>query len=414
MKILFVSSLYPPFARGGGELSTHYLARALVERGHEVVVLCQSPSSHQHDTADVFEGVHVRRLNLPLGAKPLLEQRHARKLARHIAPMVTNEKFDIVHAHDFRAAQVLSEITVPGRIVTVRDYAQICGSPNNLRADGATCRGCTSLAEVWQNQAVVEASWWRKPFRMWQYRYNIAYRLSSFRVFKQHVYISQAQQVEVARIQDLTGIATHVIYNPLPPEFIAQPVKQSVNETILYVGRLQKYKGVDLLLEAFRQISAEQPNVHLRLVGEGEHKAQYERDVARWGLQYRVTFTGHLPFDRLRQLYDESSIVVAPHVWVEPFGRTVVEAMARESLVIAANVGGPAEIIQDGKTGLLFERGSVDSLVTSLQQVLHMKRLDRREIERKARQWTIAELAPVKIAEQYEKVYEQVKSIQTS
>jgi len=428
MKLLFLSSLYPPETKGGGEISTHLIAQGLVQRGHEIHVLCQG----EQETTEELDGVRVRRLPLPFTAKPLFERRHARKLAMGIEPYIRGfiekntsplpspilgegaaSRTDdwLVHAHDFRMTQVIAELIELGvvpkerAITTVRDYAQICGSPNNLLVDGSACDDCHSILNVMRNKAVVEAPLIRKPFRIWQYRYSINYRLSSFRAVPRHVYISNAQRDRIASIQDLQEIETTIIYNPVATEYLEEPLVEGVKNTLLYVGTIDSYKGVGLLLEAFKELAAENPDVQLKLVGEGALKSHYERLVEQWGLQYRITFAGRQPWDRLRKTYDEASVLVAPHLWLEPFGRTVVEAMARGKIVVAADAGGPGEVIKDGVMGLLFESGSSDALLEKMREALKLDSYQQREIGRAAHEWVKGHLMVDGIAKQYERVY---------
>lgn len=405
MKILFISALYPPQTRGGGELSTHYIAQGLINRGHEVRVITGGDEPSQYEVG----GVPVKRLALNLAAKPLLEARYSRKMARRIAGAVPGmDEYDVVHAHDFRSALALSELGAKGAAVTVRDYAQICGSPNNLLADDTVCPGCSSLLVAMKNKAVAEAPLYRKPFRTWQYWWNVDYRKAAFRKFARHVYISWAQLEETRRQQNMDGIEARVIYNPVQEDFLRQPAERAVDETILYVGTLGSYKGVKLLLEAFREVARTNTNAHLKIIGDGEKKREYEQFAAQCGLQYRVKFAGRVEWDRMRQEYDSATVIAAPHIWIEPFGRTVAEGMARGKIVVSANAGGPAELIKDGVTGLLFERGSKEALAQRLSDALRMKELDRREMGRAAREWAATYLNQNEIARQYEEVYESI------
>lgn len=414
MRILFLSSLYPPHIKGGGEISTHYIAQGLLERGHDVEVIT-SGNKREETTLD---GVSVSRLPLPLSAKPLFERRHSTFIAANLLKEIRSRKrYDIIHCHDFRTALALAELrptfaadgeTAPSLIVTARDYAQICGTTNALLWDGSRCT--CSWKDVWSTHRVVEASWGRKPFRAWQYWYNIAYRKQAFRCFPAQIFISHAQQHEIALQQDLQGIQTRVIYNPVPPQYLQRPMLDSVHGNVLYVGTVEMYKGVGLLLDAWMRITRRLPHVHLKIVGDGAQRRLYERQVERWGLHYRTTFSGRIPWDRLQRVYDEASVVVAPHIWVEPFGRTVAEAMARGRLVVAANVGGPAELIMSSTSGLLFERGSVDDLARQLTAALTMGKLEKLAIQRIARLWAREHLNLKLIAQQHEEFYQEMIS----
>jgi alpha-maltose-1-phosphate synthase len=402
MKLLFLSSLYPPMTKGGGELSTHYLAQGLTTRGHEVQVIAEG-TTKERTTVD---GVAVHRVPLPLTAKPLLEQRHARKMAAALKAEVGDlAHYDVIHAHDFRTAQILSELDVPHAVVTARDYAQICGTTNNMLASGMPGDCCRWSTIFTNNTRVVEASLLRKPFRVWQYKYNLSYRLSSFRKFKHQIFISHAQQKEIAKKQNLDGIHTAVIYNPVSSDYLNQPLASGNLKSVLYVGTVEFYKGVELLLHAWQELIREIPDLKLTIVGDGAQRIYYEEFIKQNGLAENVMFTGRVAWDALRTHYDEAGVIVAPHLWIEPFGRTVVEAMARGKVVVAANVGGPAEILKDNETGLLFERGSVEALITRLRQVLTMEVSRKEHIQLSAHAWAKNNLTIDTIAQQYENFY---------
>ncbi len=404
MKILFISGLYPPRAKGGGELSTHLIARGLIGLGHEVRVITEG----SEDRDEEYEGVRVLYRQVSLTAKPLWERRYARRQARKLTGYMEKlDGFDVAHAHDFRSAQVLSEMELDNAVVTVRDYAQVCGTTHNILEDGRKCH-CT-MGDLRQTTRIKEASVWRRPFRMWQYRYNIKYRKSSFRKIRNHIYISRAQLDEIKGQQDLSGINTRVIYNPVPDSYLRERFKKSIDGQVLYVGRVEEYKGVGLLLNAWKEIIGKFPHAQLKIVGEGAQRETYEAMVNKEGMQYRVKFAGRVDWDRIMPIYDEAEVVVSSHIWSEPFGRTVVEAMARGKIVVAANSGGPGETIKDGQTGWLFKAGNKKSLEEVLGRALAMKDIDRREMGEAARRWIEDNLGEEKIAGQYAEFYGSIK-----
>lgn len=405
MRLLFISGWYPPHVRGGGEVSAHLLAQGLLARGHEVRVV--TAGEHREET--LYEGIPVLRLPLGLAAKPLFEQRHSWRLAYKLSREIDLDSFEILHAHDFRSALLLAElshITVP-TVWTVRDYAAVCGTTNAVLVDGSRCT--CSWRDLWRTQRVQEASWVRKPFRLWQYKYNINYRRRVLGSFPGQVFISRAQREEIE--QQLAARAPHatVIYNSVPPDFLERRPVAAVTGSVLYAGTVESYKGVGLLLDVWREIARKVAGAKLTIAGEGAQRGQYERAVERAGLQYSVHFAGRLDRVRLRRYIDEASVVVAPAQWIEPFGRTVAEAMARGKIVVASNSGGPSEMVTHERTGLLFERGSKTALFRQLMNALTMPVLKRRGIEQAARHWAREHLSPDTIARQYEEFYALVK-----
>lgn len=401
MHLAFLSSLYPPHTKGGGELSTHYIAQALQAAGHTVTVISCSTDASQYEV----DGVNVITLPSSANQKPLLERRAARKVATQLAVALTSHgPFDIIHAHDFRMALALSELKLPNTVVTARDYAQICGSTNFLSSEGDACPGC-NWQHVWGNHRVAEAGLVRKFFRAYQYVHNMPYRAAAFRTFPAQIFISRAQQQLIAANQDLRGVAQQVIYNPVPPAFL-EPATPTNSKKILYIGTVEWYKGVDLLLQAFKQLATQQASATLTIVGEGADRARYEKLVQDWQLTSRITFTGRHPAEKIRQDYDAADIIIAPHIWVEPFGRTVIEAMARGKVVVAARLGGPTEIIQENITGFFFTPNSVEDLTKVLQAALSLPSEKKQAIGTAAREWVTNNLSPANIAKQHEEFYQ--------
>lgn len=400
LKLVFVTGLYPPVSKGGGEISTFLIAEGLQARGHEVTVITEQ---HSH---------------LGLLEKPLFERRHSRVVAKKLSQILPGA--DIVHAHDFRSALAVSELVAArqfGRsswlhVTTVRDYAQVCGTTNNTLVDGSRCL-CT-LHDIRRTQRYREVGWPRRWARAWQYWYNVGYRVRAFEKFEHEIFISDAQRREIEHhpVRSTFGARralpphTAVIYNPVPDDFgRGAPGQLGRAGSVLYVGRLEDYKGVRLLLEAWKWVVQTVPHAHLTLIGEGAQKHEYETYVAREGLQYRVTFKGRVPHERMRDEYDAAQVVVAPHVWLEPFGRTVAEAMARGKVVVTANAGGPAEIVQDTVTGFLFPRGSAEGLRDQLRAALMLPELQYRAIGTQAREWVLRNLSVETIVRQHEDFY---------
>ncbi len=347
--------------------------------------------------------------------------RHARRVAMKLQRVPTSLKlrgaglsaYDIVHAHDFRSALALSEVEgLAGvKVATIRDYAPICGTTHNILADGSRCH-CT-WHDVVRTKRFQEVGFPRNYARAFQYWHNVPYRQEAFSKIKHQIFISHAQKEEIGEQMDLAGVHASVIYNPVGAEYF-QPLMHSIKEgRVLYAGRVEDYKGVGLLLEAWEKIAEEFPQAHLRIIGEGAQIEDYKRWVAGHGLQEKVVFAGRVPHERLRDEYDQAEIVVSPHIWTEPFGRTVAEAMAQGKAVVAANSGGPGEIIQDGWTGFLFEKSNVLALVERMNFVLNLLNVHHAKISAlgfNARAWAQENLTPENIAQQYEDFYEKMLS----
>ncbi|MFY9950143.1 MAG: glycosyltransferase family 4 protein [Candidatus Sulfotelmatobacter sp.] len=145
-----------------------------------------------------------------------------------------------------------------------------------------------------------------------------------------------------------------------------QPVHQvsernAENAPLLYFGRLSKEKGVSDLLHAMQQL----PQLPLLVAGDGPERGQLEQLRAKLGLA-NVKFVGHVKGQELDFTIASSRFTVLPSHAYETFGKTILESHAHGRAVVASDLGSRRELIQDGKTGLLYRSGDVPQLVAAL------------------------------------------------
>lgn len=364
MKILFLSARYPPDFIGGGELSTATIAEGLAARGHEVTVLTGARESHEEQQ----RGVAVRRSRdlYRLWEKPLLEERTSAAMRPALLQLLPSS-VDILHAHDFRSALLLSLLDRPSRVVTVRDFAAICGTTNNMWWDGRSCDGCFWPNVLFRCHRVVEASPARKPFRVWQYKYNLGFRGRAFQRIPHHVYISAALRDRISTRLTIPPSAT-VIPNPIGPEWLADASTLPTPPRAVYAGTVESQKGIAILLKAWSLLVRELPESELEIIGTGDIDG-YERMARTLGITSRVRFVGKVPPNEVRQHFDAAQVIVQPSLWEEPFGRTVLEAYARGKPVVASDTGGLKDLVT-AETGALVPPGDVSSLTRALKRFL--------------------------------------------
>ena len=122
---------------------------------------------------------------------------------------------------------------------------------------------------------------------------------------------------------------------------------------ILFVGRLEKRKGLSYLLEAYKQVKQEIPNSRLIIAGPGTRlRRKYEKQVMRNGLN-DVVFIGYATYRELPRYYKTADIVCSPATGRESFGIVLLEAMAVGKPIIASNIEGYASVLTHGAEGLL-------------------------------------------------------------
>jgi len=146
---------------------------------------------------------------------------------------------------------------------------------------------------------------------------------------------------------------------------------------ILFVSRLEKRKGLNYLLQAFRQVKEEIPDSRLIVVGPGTRlRRRYERYVARTGLK-DVVFVGLVSYDDLPRYYQTADVFCAPAIGSESFGIILLEAMALGKPIVASNIEGYASVISRGVDGLLVPPADKDQLAQALIALLNDEALRR-------------------------------------
>ncbi|MEA2684642.1 MAG: hypothetical protein QOK05_2970 [Chloroflexota bacterium] len=170
----------------------------------------------------------------------------------------------------------------------------------------------------------------------------------------------EALRVDVAA----TEIPSPVTYDPVRQVARRSGGSASEGLTVTMLGRLAPWKGQHLFIEAF---AAAFPAGGARALvvggaqfGEQEYEADMLRLASALGIAARVEFLGHV--DDVDAVLDRTDILVHASVGIEPFGLVVAEGMAAGLAVVATDVGGPSEIIEDGVSGVLFRTGDPEDL----------------------------------------------------
>jgi len=130
---------------------------------------------------------------------------------------------------------------------------------------------------------------------------------------------------------------------------------------VVQVSWIIPEKGIADLLKTARLVIARNPNVQFVIVGEGAYREQYTREAATMGLGDRVTWTGMSRDPFGEGVFDAADVVCQMSRWEEVFGWMIAEAMAHGKPVVATRVGGIPELIADGVSGYLVDRGDAEA-----------------------------------------------------
>ena len=153
-----------------------------------------------------------------------------------------------------------------------------------------------------------------------------------------------------------------------------KPGIKSKKPTILYLGRLKEYKSVDIFVKAAAKIKKEFPNVKFLIAGDGDHKIHLENLSEKMGLKNQIKFLGKVSEAEKIKLYQEAWIFVNPS-FMEGWGITSIEANACGTPVIASDVPGLRDSVNNPHSGFLFKYGNTKELVEKINLILKDRKL---------------------------------------
>ena len=353
LRFLMVSTHFPPLHLGGDAIFVDYLSRELIKRGHEVDVL-HSPAAYEllrkrtaAPPAKALEGgptVHhfTSRLGRmsPLMALTLGRWSQAERALRQLADRL---KPDVVHWHNTRGF-IGRPFPIAGALslYTVHDYTPVCPRSTLLRPSMRVCEEpvlCT-----------VCCMRWRKPPQLW--------RTGGRRVLRYHPDLKLLSPSEfVAKQLAEDGVTVHRVLRGFVPD-LAQTygLSESVDESIVYLGLLEKHKGVEVLLDAFIRTRNEQ-GFRLRILGEGTLRTKLRLTANQSGVSDRVETPGFLPRKEVEQLRRNAVAQIVPSTWYENAPSTALEAYSLGVPVVASDIGGLPEIVDASAGSKIFRPG---------------------------------------------------------
>ena len=158
-----------------------------------------------------------------------------------------------------------------------------------------------------------------------------------------------------------------VIHNGMDTEFFTPAAMRSPTPLFSYVGRLKRYKGVDLILQAFAKL--DHNAAILKIAGAGDYRDHLEQLAHALGIEDRVRFLGFISAEEKRDLLRSSwaTVFASPK---EGWGLTNLESQACGTPVIASNSPGLRESLIDGKTGILVPHADVDALAGAMRRII--------------------------------------------
>ena len=351
MKILIINSLYSPFAVGGAEVSVKILAEELVNKGHEVIVAATRPSCFENvKTINQVKVYYLKLKNLywPYSKEcnPYLRLIWIGLdlinpfMALQLKQIIKVEKPNIIHTNNLSGFSVLAWMVARKNniplIHTLRDYYLLCHLTTMFRK-GKNCKKqclhCQIFSKIKKNLSNLP---------------NSVVGISDF-ILKHHL-----NQGYFSKVPN-----KNVIYNPCDRFALSSHKLNDKNIHFGFLGRITKAKGIERLLESILEVNYE--NLILHIGGKGN--PEYINYLKK-AFPINAIYHGYVEKSEFLNMVD---FLVIPSVWNEPSGRIILEAYSYGVPVIGSNTGGIPEIIENGKTGFIFDYDKKMDLVDKLK-----------------------------------------------
>jgi len=157
-------------------------------------------------------------------------------------------------------------------------------------------------------------------------------------------------------------------------KFYKDETIKKIKNSLLFVGRLEKRKGIDFLVESMPLIIKENPKVKLFIAGRGKLLQKLKQFFKKNKILQNVDFLGFISDKDLVKWYNRAELVIVPSI-LEGFGITVIEAMACGTPVIGTNVEGIKGVIENNRNGVLVEYGNKKELASQIIRLLNSSQL---------------------------------------
>lgn len=180
-------------------------------------------------------------------------------------------------------------------------------------------------------------------------------------------YFCRSQAAIFAEPEDVNKL--HIIHCGVNTEALTPVQHDGVGTEVIFVARLAELKGVSDLLRAVEKLVSEHGQIHLTVVGDGPERNRFEKLSKKLKLDHNVTFTGYLSQAEVADYLKRSHVLVLPS-YAEGVPVSLMEALASQVPVIATQVGGVSELVEDGVNGFIVRPGDVDQLADRLGALL--------------------------------------------
>jgi glycosyltransferase involved in cell wall biosynthesis len=348
LRFCMITTFYPPYTFGGDGIFVQRLSNELARRGHQVdVIHCVDSylllAGHEPAPAeDNHPNVHVHGLRSPAGfLSPLAAQQTGFPLLKASAiQQILAQGFDVIHYHNISlvGGPRILEYGQGIKLYTMHEYWLVCPTHTLFRFNRAPCtrRRCLACTLVYKRPP----QWWRYTGLLPAAVKHVDAFLSLCR-FCRDKHLELGLDIPIAHLPGFFPVEQAVAPPGRGPDFTAE------EPYFLFVGRLEKLKGLHTLIPLFRR----RPKARLLVAGAGGDETQLRRLSA--GAD-NIHFLGHQNWEQLQALYRGATALILPSVWHDIFPLVVLEAFSQRTPVVATACGGLPEMVEESGGGVVY------------------------------------------------------------
>lgn len=354
--------------RGGGvQLHVDLQAKELRKRGHEVFIITPRPRYYKGDPPEgtVFIG-NSAKLNVPISTSLELG---ANLKPDSIDAFLAEYSFDLLHLHEpetpILGAQIIAKATCP-----------IVATFHAFHPETPTARTIGALR---------------------------AARAKT--IFSRINTLTAVSDVAATFVRENTAMKVYIVPNALDLSTYKKQDKKKNTHRIVYVGRLEKRKGVSYLLQAFYELQDVISDAKLDIVGDGPGREKLEEFVRENAVK-NVKFWGYVGEAKKRELMLRADLFCSPAIYGESFGIVLIEAMAMGIVTVAGDNPGYASVMKDTGMNSLVNPRDIPAFARRLQVMLQNEAI--RKLWQEWAEDYVQQFDMAKVVDAYEKIYRQV------
>jgi len=347
MKIAMVTALWGPLYPTGSGVYAYEIARRLAENGNEVHVY----------TSSIGLNGNGRNGNGRLPAQKLPENLHVHILRtlgmvwnmNPVADVFTKllrEDFDVVHVHSY--IFFMSNMTALAR--AFKNFKYVLHFHGGLNFSEDTRR--FHPRRVWAKEKIYDKT------------------LGLFTTKKADSVLSVAKS-DIPIIKKKFGVDAEWVPNAVCTRKFSYVDGKNGRPVVTYVGKLERWKGVDVLIECFKRVHEAVKDMEFMIVGNGSLANKIK------ATNLPIKMTGHVPHDKMPEIYHKTSISVLPS-YMEGLPTTCIESLSCGVPVVATDVGDTREVVIDGETGYLVKPGDAETMASRIVELLEDDSLRKR------------------------------------